>query len=154
MTNDSVGEITFTIDKFIFRFPQKLLYSRDGLWIRNEGGLLRIGVADFVQKRNGDIAFAAPTEAGTELDAGDEIASIETIKVNFSLPSPVNGTILESNQSLQESPELINLEPYGKGWLVVMRPGSLERDLGALMTAEAYSDWARQQAEAELAVNE
>jgi glycine cleavage system H protein len=150
MTNDPNDEIKFTVDKFIFRFPRKLHYSPDGLWIMQENGLLRIGMSDFVQQRNGDIAFATLTSAGAELNAGDEIASIETVKVNFSLPSPMKGKIVENNASLQDSPELINQEPYGNGWIVVLQPENLERDRAALMTAEAYSILAREQAEAEL----
>ena len=84
------------------------------------------------------------------MDVGDEIASIETVKVNISLPSPVKGTIVEINSILQESPELINQDPYGKGWMVVVRSEDLEQELGKLLDAEAYSKLARQQAEAEL----
>jgi glycine cleavage system H protein len=150
MANDSTGAIEFTIDKFIFRFPQNLRYSRDGLWVMQESSVLRIGIADFVQQRNGDIAFATLIPAETNVKAGDEIASIETVKVNFSLPSPASGKVVEINALLQNSPELINLEPYGKGWLVALQPADPEGDLGALMTAEAYSNWARQLAEAEM----
>jgi glycine cleavage system H protein len=84
------------------------------------------------------------------LNAGDEIASIETVKVNFSLPSPMKGKIVEVNESLKDSPELINQEPYGKGWIVVLQPEDLERDRAVLMTAEAYSVLAKEQAEGEL----
>jgi glycine cleavage system H protein len=150
MVNDPNDEISFTIDKFVFRFPGNRLYSPDGLWITQEGGLLRIGMADFIQQRNGDIAFATLTPAGTDLNAEDEIASIETVKVNFSIPTPLKGKIVEVNEALQDSPELINQEPYGRGWMVLMQPENLERDRADLMTAEAYSDLAKQQAEAEL----
>jgi glycine cleavage system H protein len=150
MTNDPDDGIKFIVDKFIFRFPRNLHYSPEGIWIAPENGLLRIGVSDFIQQRNGDIAFAAVADEGSELSAGDEIASIETVKVNFSLPAPVKGKMIEANASLQDSPELINQDPYGRGWLAILQPGNLERDQAALMTAEAYSDLARQQAEAEL----
>jgi glycine cleavage system H protein len=150
MTGDPNDDFKLIVDKFIFRFPRNLLYSSDGLWIEQENGLLRIGMSDFIQQRNGDIAFAAVTAAGSELSAGDEIASIETVKVNFSLPSPMTGKIIEANASLPDSPELINQDPYGQGWLVILQPENLERGQAALMTAEAYSDQARQQAEAEL----
>jgi len=109
-----------------------------------------MGMSDFAQQRNGDIAFANLTPAGTLLDANDEIASIESVKVNMSFPSPVKGKIVQVNLLLQESPELINQEPYGRGWMVIMQPEDLTQDLGRLMTAEAYSRMARQQAEAEL----
>jgi glycine cleavage system H protein len=150
MAHESEIEIKLTVDKFIFRFPRKLRYSAEGLWILQEGGLFRIGMSDFVQQRNGDVAFATLAPTGTELHAGDEIAGIETIKINISLLSPVNGRIVAINALLQDSPELINLEPYGKGWMVLLQPEDADRDVRALMTAEAYSSLAGQQAEAEL----
>jgi len=150
MTNDPDNAIELRVDKYIFRFPNKLRYSEDGLWVKQEGALLRIGMSDFVQQRSGDIAFAIPTPAGTALDAGDEIAAVETVKVNLSLPSPVKGKIVEVNSLLQESPEWINQEPYGKGWIVVVQPECLGRDVGRLIPAKAYSELARQHAEAEL----
>lgn len=150
MANDQNYEIKFTVDKFIFRFPRNLLYSPDGLWIAQENDSLRIGMSDFIQQRNGDIAFATVAEQESELNAGDEVASIETVKVNFSLPAPMKGKVIGANASLQDSPELINQDPYGLGWLVILRPENLKRDLVTLMTAEAYSELARQQAEAEM----
>jgi glycine cleavage system H protein len=150
MENNSSDNIELTVDKFIFRFPKGLLYSEAGLWIRREDNLIRIGLSDFAQQRNGDIAFANLKSTRTVLDVGDEIASIETVKVDFSLPSPVKGKIVEVNSILEESPELINQEPYGRGWMAVVQPENLEKDLVRLMTAEAYSGLARQQAEAEL----
>jgi glycine cleavage system H protein len=150
MADDLKDEIQLTIDKFVFRFPKSLRYSEAGLWIKQESRLLRIGLSDFIQQRNGDIAFATPAPAGTVLNAGDEIASIETVKVNISLPSPVKGKIIEVNLLLEKSPEWINQEPYARGWMVVMQADNLEQDYHTLMTAEAYSNLARQHAEAEL----
>ena len=150
MTNDPNDELRLTIDKFIFRFPRELRYSEAGIWVRQESGLLRIGMSDFAQQRNGDIAFATLTPAATLLDAGDEIASIETVKVNLSLPSPVKGKIMETNPILRDSPELINQDPYGRGWMAVLRPENTEQDPGSLLTAEAYAALAMQLAEAEL----
>lgn len=149
MKSNPNDNIELTVDKFIFQFPKNLQYSEAGLWVRQEGGLLRMGMSDFAQQRNGDIAFASLAPIGTVLDIDDEIASIETVKVNISLPSPIKGTIIQINSILQESPELINSEPYGSGWMVVVQPGNLDQALEALMTAEAYSGLARQQAEAE-----
>jgi glycine cleavage system H protein len=107
-------------------------------------------LSDLAQQRNGDIAFANLTPAGTVLDIGDEVASIETVKVNISLPSPVKGIIQEVNSALQEAPELINQDPYGMGWIAAVEPEDLEPQLSGLLDAEAYVDLARQQAEAEL----
>jgi len=149
MTSDHGDSVKLTVDKFIFRFPKDLRFSEAGLWIRHEGNLLRIGLSDFTQQRNGDIAFAALRTAGP-VEVDDELASIETVKVNISIPSPVKGTIVEINSELENSPELINQEPYGRGWMALVQPEHLESDLDRLMTAEAYSKLARQQAEAEL----
>ena len=149
MTSDPNNSVELVIDKFIFRFPVVLRYSEAGLWVGQEGDLLRIGMADFAQQRNGDITFVTLMSPGpVEVDA--EIASIETVKVSISLPSPVKGRVVEINSALQDSPELINQEPYARGWMVVMQPESLERELSRLLTAETYSKLARQQAEAEL----
>ena len=146
-TNDS---IRVTVDKFIFTFPTDVKYSEIGLWIKQEDGLARIGLSDFAQQRNGDIAFANLPDAGSVLDAGEEIASIETVKVNISLPSPMKGTVAEVNSILQDSPEFINQDPYGKGWMVVLKVEGLEKEMGKLLNAEAYAQIARQQADAEL----
>jgi glycine cleavage system H protein len=144
--NDANDEIRLTIDKFIFRFPKALRYSDAGIWVRREDRLLRLGLSDFIQQRSGDVAFATPAPEGTSLDAGDEIASIETVKVNLSLPSPIQGKIVEINPSLRESPEFINEDPYGVGWIAVVKPENPERDLRMLLTAEEYANLARQQA--------
>jgi len=144
------GIIKVTVDKFIFTFPAGLRYSESGLWVKQEEGLARIGLSDFAQQRNGDIAFANLPTTGSVLEAGDEIASIETVKVNLSLPSPVKGTVVEVNSILQDSPECINQDPYGKGWMVVLKVESLEQKIARLLNADAYAQIARQQADAEL----
>jgi glycine cleavage system H protein len=142
--------LQLTIDKFIFRFPTGLKYSVAGLWIKQEDEFLRIGMSDFIQQHNGDIAFVNLPPAETMLNAGDELAAIETVKVNISLPSPIKGRIVEANAFLIESPELINQEPYGRGWMVVIQPENIARDLNTFLTAEAYVELAQKQAEAEL----
>jgi glycine cleavage system H protein len=149
MTENPDGSITLIFDKFIFKFPVDLRYTETGLWMRRENSRVRLGLSDFAQQRNGDIAFANLAPVGSALDAGDEIASIETVKVNISLPSPVKGTIVEVHSILQDSPELINQDPYGEGWMAVLQVEDPERELGRFPDAEAYSVFARQQAEAE-----
>lgn len=150
MTYDPNDHLELTVDKFTFRFPKDLRYSEAGLWVRQEGNVARIGLSDFAQQRNGDIAFANLAPAGTTLDVGDELASIETVKVNLSLPSPLKGTIVEINPALQQMAELINQDPYGRGWMAVVQAADLEHDTGTLLAVEAYLELARQQAEAEL----
>ena len=150
MAYDPNDPLELIVDKFRFRFPKSLFYSEAGLWIRREGNLFRIGLSDFVQQRNGDIAFANLMPPGTMLEIDDEIASIETIKINVSLPSPVKGKILEVNSSLGESPEWINQDPYGRGWMAVVEPDGPKRLLQGVLDAPSYLVLARKQAEAEL----
>ena len=150
MTQDENDTLALTVDKFTFRFPKDLLYSEAGLWIRREGNLFRVGLSDFAQQRNGDIAFANLIPAGTVLEVDDEIASIETVKVNLSLPSGLKGKILETNSGLQESPEWINQDPYGRGWMVLIEPEYSDQPPKGVLDAQSYLDLARQQAEAEL----
>jgi glycine cleavage system H protein len=150
MADKAKDILKVTVDKFIFTFPTDVKYSEIGLWIQKEDGLARIGLSDFAQQRNGDIAFANLPDVGSVLEAGEEIASIETVKVNISLPSPMKGTVVEVNSILQDSPEFINQDPYGKGWMVILKVEDLEREMGNLLNAEAYAQTAKQQADAEL----
>jgi glycine cleavage system H protein len=141
--------LELVVDKFRFRFPADLFYSDAGVWIRFEGTRARIGLSDFAQQRNGDIAFAEPKEVGTPVLTGDEVAVIETIKINLSLPAPVSGKVVETNGDLLESPELVNQDPYGRGWLAVVQVEDAESARAGLKTAAAYAAQVRIEAEAE-----
>ena len=112
-----------------------------------EGRTIRIGVSDFLQQRSGDIAFADVKPPGTLLAFGDEVAVIETIKVNLSLGSPVSGKIVEINPEMETAPEAINQDPYGKGWIAVLEAHDWEADQARLLDAQAY--FAKIKAEAE-----
>jgi glycine cleavage system H protein len=138
------------VDKFIFRFPEDRYYSDAGIWLKLEGRRARVGLSDFTQQRSGDVAFAESKDAGTTVRAGDEVAVVETIKVNLSIPSPVDGTVVEVNADLASTPELVNLDPYGKGWLADVEVEDPDRARASLKTAAEYLDHARAQAEAEV----
>jgi len=146
----SEAVLELTVDKFIFRFPAGLLYSDDGLWLRFEGNRVRIGLSDFLQQRSGDVTFAIPKERGTTVRAGDEVAVIETIKVNLSVLSPIAGKVIETNPALETTPELVNQDPYGQGWLSVLEAENPEAAKRSLKTAGQYLPLARLQAEAEV----
>jgi len=124
-----------------------LYYSDAGVWVRQEGSVARLGLTDFSQQRSGDMAFAEVKPVETLLKPGDEFASVETIKVNVILPSPVTGTIAEINAALEDAPELINQDPYGKGWLVVVQLTEWESDKAKLLNADAYYALIKRQAE-------
>ncbi len=142
--------LELTVDKFIFRVPETLLFSDAGVWVSAEGSRARLGLSDFAQQVNGDIAFANVAALGTEHEAGDEFGSIETVKVNVSLLSPVKGRIVEINALLQDAPEAINQDPYGRGWMVTMELLDWDKDRAALLDAPRYLERVKEQAEAEL----
>ena len=88
--------------------------------------------------------------AGVSVELGDEIAVIETIKVNISLPSPVNGKVIEVNPLMETEPEVINQDPYGSGWLVMLESEDWESDSKTLMDAYTYFNWIKDEAEEEI----
>jgi len=146
--------LELTVDKFTFRVPKGLYYNDAGVWVKREGSLARLGLSDFAQQRSGDMAFAEVKPVETLLEPGDEFASIETIKVNVILPSPVTGAIAEINRALEDAPELVNQDPYGKGWLAVVELTDWESDKAKLLDADAYYALIKVQAEEEMKRNE
>ena len=139
-----------TVDKFIFRVPETLLFHDSGVWVAVGDSRARLGISDFVQQVNGDIAFANVAAPGTELAVGDEFGSIETLKVNIGLPSPVRGRIVDINPLLKDSPEVINQDPYGEGWMVVVELQDWDKDKTGLLDAAHYLDRVKELAEEEL----
>jgi glycine cleavage system H protein len=141
--------LTTTIDKFTFKVAIDRRYSPEGLWVKEEGGLIRLGLADYLQQRSGDIAFVDIKPIGTVLAVEDELASIETIKINASLLSPVAGKVARVNPEMQIAPEKINQDPFGEGWLCEIDASNWGKDRAALLDAPAYFDHMKQEAEKE-----
>ena len=139
-----------TVDKFIFKVATDRLYNSEGVWAQAEGHLVRIGLSDFLQQRNGDVAFAEVKPAGTHVLQGDEVAVIETIKVNIALSSPVSGIVLEVNPDMEMAPEAINQDPFGKGWLALIEASSWNADQARLLEPAEY--FAKMKMEAEVEV--
>jgi glycine cleavage system H protein len=130
-------DLEYSIDKFTFRVPGDRLYSRDDCWLLVSGSQARIGLTDFRQQASGDVAFVEAAPVGMTLSQGDEFATIETMKVDLAIPSPISGTVTAVNPALAGQPELLNQDPYGEGWLVEMamrQPGQL----ASLLSPQAY----------------
>jgi glycine cleavage system H protein len=140
-----------TVDKFTFKVATDCLYNAEGIWVKAEGNRVRIGLSDFLQQHSGDVAFAEVKPIGTEVAYGDDIATIETIKVNISLPSPVTGKIVEVNPVMSTAPEAINQDPFGAGWLAVVEITDWAADKSRLLDAQAY--FTRMKREAQQEVN-
>jgi len=135
-----------TVDKFVFRVKRGCWYSPVGVWVQPEGSVARLGLSDFLQQRSGDVAFVNVRPIGTVIAVGDEFASLETMKVDLALDSPASGTITAVNGRLVGSPELVNQDPYGEGWLALIELSDWEADRGALLDAEGYLKAMRDQA--------
>jgi glycine cleavage system H protein len=134
------------VGKFVFRVKPGVFYTEAGVWVAHNvgAGLVRVGLTDFRQQSSGDAAFVELPAPGTRVVAGEDLADVETIKVDLAVQSPFEGEVIAVNEALVDAPELINQDPYGAGWLVDLRPatwpapGLLNADAYlALMTAQA-----------------
>ena len=130
--------LELTYDKFIFRVKTDCLYTRDDYWARIEGNVATVGVADYRQKANGDVAFLETVAAGTAAKQGEALGVIETIKTTADILSPVTGKVVAANSELEASPFLINEDPYGKGWIYRIELADPQGDRAGLADAASY----------------
>ncbi|MBN2685234.1 MAG: glycine cleavage system protein GcvH [Pontiellaceae bacterium] len=119
--------------------PQDLFYAKTHEWVSLEEGIATIGITDFAQSQLSDLTFVELPEVGTAFDAGDEVAVVESVKAAADVYAPVAGEVVEVNEELEESPELINADAFGKGWLFKMKVDN-ESDVDVLLDAESYED--------------
>ncbi len=119
--------------------PEELRYSTDHEWVRIEDGKARIGITDYAQDALGDVVFVQVPEVGQAADAGATVGEVESTKSVSEIYAPLAGTVVEVNPDLEASPELVNSDPYGAGWIAVVEladPSALE----SLMDAAAYRE--------------
>ena len=117
--------------------PTDLRYHKEHEWIRVQGKQATLGISQFAQDALGDIVFIDLPKVGTQVSAGDQIGEVESTKTTSSIYTPVSGSIMKINADLQNHPEMVNADPYGKGWMVVIdlsEPGQVD----TLMTAAQY----------------
>lgn len=131
----------YAYDKFIFKVKSEIYYHQAGCWVEKTDNVATVGVTDFFQTLNGDVASVILFGIGIKLKQGDPIGDIETMKVSFELTSPVSGEIIELNKQLNSSPELVNLEPYENGWLLKIKLDDFEKDKASLMDSKNYFDF-------------
>jgi glycine cleavage system H protein len=118
-------------------FPDNLRYTKDHEWIRLDGDTATIGITDFAQKELGDIVYVEIETVGKSLEAEATFGTVEAVKTVSDLFLPVSGTILEVNPALAKTPELVNTDPYGEGWMVKVKVNNVA-DVEALMDNSAY----------------
>jgi len=118
--------------------PAELKYSKSHEWVRRESdGSVTVGITDHAQDLLGDMVFVELPEPGRELQAGQECAVVESVKAASDVYSPVSGEVVAVNEAISDSPELVNKEPYGEGWMMRIKPVAAA-DVDALLDAEAY----------------
>jgi glycine cleavage system H protein len=119
-------------------YPEGLRYTSEHEWAAEEAdGTVRVGITDFAQDALGDVVYVDLPEDGTEVRAGEPFGEVESTKSVSDLYSPVTGRVVGRNASLTETPELVNSDPYGEGWMILIEPSEAGQ-LGALLDAEAY----------------
>lgn len=117
-------------------------YTRDHVWVREEGGTARIGISDFAQRELGDVAYIELPEAGRNISRGDVLCSIDSLKSASEIFSPISGTVIEVNRALAVECAPVNTDPLGKGWIALIRPSDAS-ELDLLITESQYAEYVR-----------
>lgn|SRR5699024_2865366 len=119
--------------------PENLKYSEDHEWVKSEGNTVTLGITEFAQSELGDIVFVELPEEGDEITKGDSFGSVESVKTVSELYAPVSGTVVEVNEELEDSPELVNESPYEGAWMIKVELSD-ESEVETLMDAAAYDE--------------
>jgi len=125
--------------------PSDLRYTREHEWAKREGDRVRIGITHFAQEQLGDVVFVELPKVGARVTAHQSFGVVESVKAVSDLFAPVTGEVVEANGDLPKSPELVNRDPYGKGWMIVVKPSN-PAELDQLLTASQYEEFLAQDA--------
>ena len=126
--------------------PVELRYASSHEWVRNEDGLVTVGISDFAQESLGDVVFVELPEVGEMAAAGEEIGVVESVKAAADVYAPVSGTVVAVNENLEDAPELVNQDPYGDGWFYRLEVKD-EAEIEELLDAAAYREHCDSEAE-------
>jgi len=119
--------------------PEGIYYTKEHEWMKVENNECRVGITDYAQKSLHEVVYVDLPPIGKALTQNVVFGTVESVKAVSELFSPVSGEVLRRNEKLVDSPELVNQEPYGAGWIVIVKPSRLIEDLKTLMDAEAYA---------------
>ena len=120
--------------------PEDNRYAKSHEYVHLEGDIATIGITEYAQKELGDVVFVELPQVGTELEAADELGSIESVKAVSELFSPVSGEVVEINEALADKPELVNTDPWGDGWMIRVKVSD-PTEMDELMSAEEYEEY-------------
>jgi glycine cleavage system H protein len=124
--------------------PEDNRYARSHEYVHVEGDIGTIGITDYAQKELGDVVFVELPQVGSQLEMGDELGSIESVKAVSELFSPVGGEVVEVNEALADKPELVNTDPWGDGWMIRIRLAD-PTEVDELMSAEEYEEFVQKE---------
>lgn len=131
--------VTLTNKDFTMNIPAELKYTKDHEWVKIEGNVATVGITDFAQGELGDIVFVDVDSVDEELETGAVFGSVEAVKTVSDLYLPVAGTVIEFNEELEGEPELVNTDPYGRGWIIKVELPA-DADQSELLTAKQYQE--------------
>jgi len=131
-----------------YEVPEGLYYSKEFSWIKIEGEKVRMGITDYAQKQLREIVYAELPEAGAEVKQNEPYGTVESVKAVSDLVAAVSGTVEEVNSEVQSRPELLNEDPFDRGWLVIVKPANLQAELPSLMAFDQAVEWHKNQAQA------
>ncbi|MDG4657106.1 glycine cleavage system protein GcvH [Ectobacillus antri] len=123
--------------------PKELRYSEEHEWVKIEDGKVIVGITDFAQHELGDIVFVELPEVGAEVKVNEPFGSVESVKTVSELYAPVSGKVVQVNDALGDSPELVNESPYGDAWMIVLEVSDMS-EVESLMNAEQYEEMTNQ----------
>jgi glycine cleavage system H protein len=124
-----------------YEVPEGLYYSKEWFWVKIEGDKARLGITDYAQKQLREIVFVELPGAGSSVKANEPFGSVESVKAVSDLVAPLSGTIDQTNADVTGKPELLNEDPYNKGWLLVITPSNLNAELAVLMDFNKSVEW-------------
>ncbi|MCX8149930.1 MAG: glycine cleavage system protein GcvH [Candidatus Bathyarchaeota archaeon] len=130
-----------------YEVPEGLYFSKDFEWVKIEGDKVRIGITDYAQKSLREIVYAELPSAGGEIKQNEPYGTVESVKAVSDLVAPLSGRIEEVNGEVSSKPELLNEDPFMKGWLLVVKPTNLQAELANLMDFNAAVEWHKSQAQ-------
>ena len=124
-----------------YEVPEGLYYTKEFEWIKIEGDKVRVGMTDYAQRQLREIVYAELPSAGSEIKQNDPYGTVESVKAVSDLVAPISGMIEEVNTEVQSKPELLNEDPYLKGWLLIVKPANLQAELANIMNFDKSVEW-------------
>jgi glycine cleavage system H protein len=124
-----------------YEVPEGLHYTKDFEWVKVEGDKVRVGITDYAQKQLREIVYAELPSTGTPTKQNDPYGTVESVKAVSDLIAPISGMIEQVNTEVQSKPELLNEDPYVKGWLLVVKPSNLQAELANIMDFNKAVEW-------------